>query len=76
MEKLKVLILSCLSFNVLRRDLLTADVPFLILIFRTYLTLNLLYRLSPNSNVKLVRKDCIVLILRVRPYGKQLVLPI
>lgn len=72
-EKLKVLILSCLSFSVLRRDL-TVDVLFLI--FRTYLTLNLLYRLSPNSNEKLVRKDYVVLILRVRPYGKQLVLPI
>ena len=69
-----MLILSCLSFSVLRRDLLTVDVLFLI--FRTYLTLNLLYRLSPNSNEKLVRKDYVVLILRVRPYGKQLVLPI
>lgn len=71
-----MLILSCLSFNVLRRDLLAVDVLFLILIFRTYLILNLLYRLSPNSNVKLVCKDYVVLILRVRPYGKQFVLPI
>ena len=69
-----MLILSRLSFSVLRRDLLTVDVLFLI--FRTYLTLNLLYRLSPNSSEKLVRKDYVVLILRVRPYGKQLVLPI
>ena len=71
-----MLILSCLSFNVLKRDLLTVHVLFHILIFRTYLTLNLLYRLNPNSNVKLVRKDYVVLILRVRPCGKQLVLPI
>jgi hypothetical protein len=71
-----VLILSRLSFNVLRRDFLAVDVLFLILIFRTYLTLNLLYCLSPNSNVKLVRKDYFILIRRVRLYGKQLVLPI
>jgi len=61
-----VLILSCLSFNVLRKDLPVVDVLFLILIFRTYLALNLLCRLSTNSSVKLVRKDYVVLILRVR----------
>ena len=61
-----MLILSCLSFNVLRKDLPVVDVLFLILIFRTYLALNLLCRLSTNSSVKLVRKDYVVLILRVR----------
>ena len=76
MEKLEVFILPCLCFHVLRRDLLIVDVLLLILVFRTYLALNLLSRLSPNSNVKLIRKDYVVLVLRVRSYSKQLVLPI
>jgi len=53
-------------------DLLMVDVLFLILIFRTYLALNLCC-LSPNSNVKLVREDYVVPILKVGPYSKQLV---
>ena len=65
-----MLIFFYLSFNIFRRNLLIIDVLFFILIFRTYLTLSLIYRLSPNSNIKLIYKDYVILILRVRPYSK------